>query len=198
MGIVGYGSIGSEVARFLEPFGTHVLATRRHADRGAAEPNVELFYDQLEEVLGASDIVVVAAPLTDETAGMIGADQLRAMRESAWLINIARGRLIDELALRRALEASWIAGAVLDVFTDEPLPPDSPLYDTPNLILTPLSAGRATRWSSASVRLFVENRRRSPTAKRWRTWWTWRPGTRRCRSPSSACQGRARAPCSMP
>ena len=161
MGIIGYGSIGSEVARLLEPFGTPVLATRRHADRGAAEPNVQLFgYDQLDEVLGASDLVVVAAPLTDETAGMIGADQLRAMRENAWLINIARGRLIDELALRRALEASWIAGAVLDVFTDEPLPPDSPLYDTPNLILTPHTSWSSDQVVERSVHLFVENLRR--------------------------------------
>ena len=158
VGIVGYGSIGSEVARLLEPFGTAIVATRRHPDRGAAEPNVTLHgYDQLDEVLGASDIVVVAAPLTDETAGMIGADQLRAMRESGWLINIARGRLIDELALRRALEASWIAGAVLDVFTDEPLPPDSPLYETPNLILTPHTSWSSDQVVDRSVRLFVEN-----------------------------------------
>ena len=72
------------------------------------------------------------------------------MRENAWLINIARGRLIDELALRRALEAGWIGGAVLDVFSEEPLPPDSPLYDTPNLIITPHTVvGVATGWWSA-------------------------------------------------
>ena len=81
--------------------------------------------------------MVVAAPLTDDTAGMIGAAQLQEMPEHAWLINIARGRLLDELALRRALESGWIGGAVLDVFNEEPLPPDSPLYDTPNLIITP-------------------------------------------------------------
>ena len=70
VGIIGYGSIGSEVARLLEPFGTPILATRRHPDRGATEPNVQLFgYDQLDEVLNASDLVLVAAPLTDETAG---------------------------------------------------------------------------------------------------------------------------------
>ena len=116
--------------------------------------------DQLDDLLGASDLVVVAAPLTDETAGMIGADQLRAMRENAWLINIARGRLLDELALRRALEATWIAGAVLDVFTDEPLPPDSPLYDTPNLILTPHTSWSSDQVVERSVHLFVENLRR--------------------------------------
>ena len=91
---------------------------------------------------------------------MIGADQLRAMREGGWLINIARGRLIDELALRRALEAGWIAGAVLDVFTDEPLPPDSALYDTPNLILTPHTSWSSDQVVERSVRLFVENLQR--------------------------------------
>jgi len=161
VGILGYGSIGSEIARLLEPFETQILATRRHADRGAAEPNVRLFgYDQLDEVLSASDIVVVAAPLTDETAGMIGADQLRVMRESAWLINIARGRLTDELALRRALESGWIGGAVLDVFTDEPLPPDSALYDAPHLLLTPHTSWSSDQVVERSVRLFVENLQR--------------------------------------
>ncbi|TMB56154.1 MAG: D-2-hydroxyacid dehydrogenase, partial [Chloroflexi bacterium] len=138
IGIVGFGSIGSEIAQLLAPFGARILATRRHPARGASDlPNVELLgLDQLGELLRASDVVVVAAPLTEETAGMIGAPQLQEMPEHAWLINIARGRLIDELALRRALEAGWIAGAVLDVFNEEPLPPDSPLYTTPNLIIT--------------------------------------------------------------
>jgi phosphoglycerate dehydrogenase-like enzyme len=161
VGIVGYGSIGSEIARLLEPFETTVLATRRHPDRGAAEANVELLgLDQLDELLARSDVVVVAAPLTDETAGMIGAPQLREMREGAWLINIARGRLLDELALRRALEAGWIGGAVLDVFTEEPLPPDSPLYGTPNLVLTPHTSWSSDRVVERSVTLFIENLRR--------------------------------------
>jgi phosphoglycerate dehydrogenase-like enzyme len=91
---------------------------------------------------------------------MIGAPQLREMKESAWLINIARGRLLDELALRRALEAGWIGGAVLDVFTDEPLAPDSPLYGTPNLILTPHTSWSSDQVVERSIRLFVENLRR--------------------------------------
>jgi len=161
VGIVGYGSIGSEVARLLAPFDTRIIATRRHAERGAAEPNVELLgQDQLDELLRRSDVVVVAAPLTEETAGMIGAPQLREMGERAWLINIARGRLIDELALRRALESGWIGGAVLDVFTDEPLSGDSPLYGLPNLILTPHSSWSSDQVVERSVRLFVENLQR--------------------------------------
>jgi phosphoglycerate dehydrogenase-like enzyme len=159
IGIVGFGSIGSDIAHLLAPFDTPILATRRHPARGGGDlPNVELLgLDQLDELLRRSDITVVAAPLTDETAGMIGGAQLQAMPEHAWLINIARGRLIDELALRRALEAGWIAGAVLDVFSEEPLPPDSPLYSTPNLIITPHTSWSSDRVVDRSIDLFVQN-----------------------------------------
>jgi len=162
IGIVGYGDIGKEVARLLEPFGCRVIATRRHPDRGPGEGSrVEMYgLDQLNEVLRQSDIVVVAAPLTDETAGLIGAEQLGEMRETAWLINIARGRLIDELALRRALESGWIGGAVLDVFSEEPLSPESPLYRTPNLIITPHTSWASNRVAERTVDLFVENLKR--------------------------------------
>jgi phosphoglycerate dehydrogenase-like enzyme len=158
-GIVGYGSIGAEIARLLQPFGCRILATRRHPERGA--DGVELYgLEDLREVLRASHIVVVAAPLTDETAGLIGAEQLAEMREDAWLINIARGRLIDELALRRALESGWIGGAVLDVFSEEPLSPDSPLYRTPNVIITPHTSWASDRVIERSVDLFIDNLRR--------------------------------------
>jgi phosphoglycerate dehydrogenase-like enzyme len=162
IGIVGYGSIGAEVARLLEPFGCRIIATRRHPERGVGDaPNVELFgLDHLDDLLRASDILVVAAPLTDETAGLIGAEQLGLMREGAWLVNIARGRLIDEHALRRALEAGWIGGAVLDVFSEEPLSPESPLYRTPNLIITPHTSWASDRVIERTVDLFVDNLRR--------------------------------------
>jgi phosphoglycerate dehydrogenase-like enzyme len=159
VGIVGYGSIGVEVARLLQPFGCRILATRRHPERGAGDAtNVELHgLEELDEVLGASDVVVVAAPLTDETAGLIGAEQLAQMREDAWLINIARGRLIDEIALRRALASGWIGGAVLDVFGEEPLASDSPLYDTPNVVITPHTSWASDRVAERTVDLFIEN-----------------------------------------
>jgi phosphoglycerate dehydrogenase-like enzyme len=162
VGIVGYGSIGSEIARLLAPFDVSIIATRRRPERGAGDqPNVELLgLDQLDDLLRRSDIVVVAAPLTEETAGMIGAEQLQEMRETAWLINIARGRLLDEMALRRALESGWIAGAVLDVFNEEPLPPDSPLYATPNAIITPHTSWSSDRVVDRSLELFVDNLRR--------------------------------------
>ena len=162
VGIVGYGSIGAEIAHLLEPFRTQVLATRRRQELGSGDaPNVQLFGDdQLDELLGQSDAVVLAAPLTEQTAGMIGAPQLQAMRESGWLINIARGRLIDEAALRRALESGWIAGAVLDVFNDEPLPPDSPLYGIPNLVITPHTSWSSDQVTERGIVLFTENLRR--------------------------------------
>lgn len=161
IGIVGYGSIGVEIAQLLQPFGCRIVATRRHPERGTADaPNVELFgLGDLAEVLRESDIVVVAAPLTDETAGLIGAEQLADMREDAWLINIARGRLIDEIALRRALGSGSIGGAVLDVFGEEPLPPDSPLYDTPNLVITPHTSWASEKVAERTVDLFTDNLR---------------------------------------
>lgn len=161
IGIIGYGSIGVELAALLEPFGTQIVATRRHSERGVGEAtNVTLYgLDQLDEVLSQSDVVVVAAPLTDETAGMIGAEQLALMREDAWLINIARGRLIDEIALRRALTSGWIGGAVLDVFSEEPLTADSPLYDTPNLVITPHTSWASDRVAERTVELFIDNLR---------------------------------------
>jgi phosphoglycerate dehydrogenase-like enzyme len=162
VGIVGYGSIGHEIARLVEPFGCRIVATRRHAERGSGGvPNVEIRgLDDLHEVLRQSDIVVVAAPLTEDTAGLIGAEELGQMREDAWLINIARGRLIDEIALRRALENGWIGGAVLDVFSEEPLSAESPLYRTPNLLITPHSSWASDRVIERSLDLFVDNLRR--------------------------------------
>jgi phosphoglycerate dehydrogenase-like enzyme len=162
VGILGYGSIGSELATLLKPFGSRVLATRRRPERGAGDAtNVELFgYERMDEVLRQADVVVLTAPLTEETAGMIGAEQLEEMRETAWLINIARGRLVDELALRRALESGSIGGAVLDVFNEEPLPEDSPLYGTPNLVITPHTSWSSDRVADRGLDLFVENLRR--------------------------------------
>ena len=159
VGIVGYGSIGAEVARLLAPFGTRVVATRRHPELGSGElSNVEVWgVGRLPDLLKTADVVVIAAPLTDSTAGLIGAAELQAMPGHAWLINIARGRLVDELALRRALAAGWIGGAVLDVFDEEPLPADSPLYDTPNLVITPHTSWSSDRVLERSVDLFVAN-----------------------------------------
>jgi phosphoglycerate dehydrogenase-like enzyme len=159
VGIVGYGSIGAEIARLLAPFGTRIVATRRHPELGSGElSNVEVWgVERLHDLLKIADVVVIAAPLTDTTAGLIGAAELQEMPGHAWLINIARGRLVDELALRRALAAGWIGGAVLDVFDEEPLPADSPLYDTPNLVITPHTSWSSDRVLERSIDLFVAN-----------------------------------------
>ncbi|MFN2483334.1 MAG: D-2-hydroxyacid dehydrogenase [Candidatus Limnocylindria bacterium] len=162
VGIVGYGSIGQEVARLLEPFGPTIVATRQHADRGGGRvPGVRLLpAESLEELLGVSDVVVLSVPLTPQTDSLIGVRAFQLMKDGAHLINISRGRLVDEAALRRALESGWIAGAILDVFREEPLPPGSPLYDAPNLIITPHTSWWSGRVLGRSVDLFIENLRR--------------------------------------
>jgi phosphoglycerate dehydrogenase-like enzyme len=114
----------------------------------------------LPELLGESDFVVLAAPLTPETQNMIDADALAAMKPSAWLINVARGALVDDRALLNALRDGQIGGAVLDTFRDEPLPPTSPFYDLPNVIVTPHTSWSSGRVLDRSVELFCENLRR--------------------------------------
>ena len=162
IGIVGYGSIGIECARLLAPFGPRLIATRRHPERGAGDvADVEVLPEtQVDELLGRADVVIIAAPLTAETRGMIGAAQLKAMDGGSWLINVSRGQLVDEAALRQALERGWIGGAVLDVFQEEPLPQDSPLYTTPHLTITPHTSWASDRVVERSVALFAENLRR--------------------------------------
>ena len=113
--------------------------------------------DGLPELLAESDFVVLAAPLTPETEGMINDETLAQVKPGAWIINVARGRLIDERALTRALRDGRIGGAVLDTFAEEPLPPDSPFYDLPNVIVTPHTAWSTGRVLDRSVVLFCDN-----------------------------------------
>jgi len=114
----------------------------------------------LPQLLAESDFVVLAAPLTPETEDMIDAQALAAMKPSAWLINVARGRLIDERALINVLRDGRIGGAVLDTFRDEPLPATSPFYDLPNVIVTPHTSWSSGRVLDRSVELFCDNLRR--------------------------------------
>ncbi len=174
VGIVGLGSIGRAVGALATAFGCRVIATRRRADAGSApvtpDPEAgslgELMLDRvlgpegLTELLGESDFVVLAAPLTPETERMISAEALAAMKPGSWLINVARGRLVDERALLRALRDGPIGGAVLDTFTDEPLQPSSPFYDLPNVIVTPHTSWSSGRVLDRSVGLFCDNLRR--------------------------------------
>jgi D-3-phosphoglycerate dehydrogenase len=152
LGVVGAGRIGSEVAARARAFGMEVavhdpyLAPERAADLG-----VELL--ELDELLARSDVVTLHAPLTDETEGMIDAEELARMKESAILVNAARGGLVDEEALARALADGELGAAGLDVYGQEPLPEDSPLRDAPNLVMTP-HLGAAT--DEAKVEVAVE------------------------------------------
>jgi phosphoglycerate dehydrogenase-like enzyme len=116
--------------------------------------------DGLPDLLAESDFVVLAAPLTPETEGMINDETLALTKPGAWVINVARGRLIDERALLRALREGRIGGAVLDTFAEEPLPPDSPFYDLPNVIVTPHTSWSSGRVLDRSVVLFCDNLRR--------------------------------------
>jgi glyoxylate reductase len=141
VGIVGGGRIGTAVARRLEGFGCDVLV----AGRGGATP--------LQDVLQRSDFVSLHVPLNPGTRGLVGEAELRAMKETAYLVNTARGPIVDQAALRRALREGWIAGAALDVTDPEPLPPDDPLLDAPNLLVIPHlgSATHATREAMADL-----------------------------------------------
>jgi phosphoglycerate dehydrogenase-like enzyme len=162
IGIVGMGYIGGEVARLGKAFGCRVLGMRRSfGSRGPdavadeAVPPSDLHY-----LLSESDFVVIAAPLTAETQGMIGEAQLKQMKRSAYLINIARGPLVDEAALIAALRDGTIAGAGLDVFEQEPLPPESGLWDLENVVLSPHISGGTEIYNKRATGIFCDNLRR--------------------------------------
>ncbi len=182
IGIVGYGSLGRSVASLASAFGARVIGMRRRPDTresgsaggearpahdpGSDEGDVFPFAprldrlvgpDGLHELLAESDIVVLAAPLTPETEGMIDEAAIAAMKRNAWLINVARGRLIDDTALIRALRENRIGGAALDAFRDEPLPQASPYWSLANVILTPHTAWSSARVLDRSIDLFCDN-----------------------------------------
>ena len=162
LAVIGLGHIGRRVAQLGRAFGMQVLATRRSVSESENDPDVNQLYPikRLQDVLRESDYVVLTVPLTPETNGLIGEAELRAMRKNAYLVNVARGRVINEAALIRALQERWIAGAGLDVATEEPLPADSPLFALPNVILTPHISGDSVRYDERLTRLFAENLRR--------------------------------------
>ena len=176
LGIIGYGSIGRHVARIAKHgFGMRVLALSRsgHAnarDLGYCEPGVgdpdgtlpDAWFAsaQLLDLLAQSDFVLVATPLTDVTRNLIGEKELRAMKPTAFIVNIARGGIIDEHALIRALKENWIAGAGLDVFEKEPLPADSELWKLENAIIAPHISSATPHYDERVTDLFCENLRR--------------------------------------
>jgi glyoxylate/hydroxypyruvate reductase A len=140
LGVLGLGSVGRTIARVGRAFSMQVLGLNRS---GRRVPEVDRVYRRtgLRDMLRLADYAVLALPLTPETRGLVGEAELRAMRPSAWLVNVGRGALVQEDALLRALRERWIAGAVLDVFVEEPLPPEHPLWEMPNVVVTPHISG---------------------------------------------------------
>jgi len=170
LGIVGLGSIGRRIAQVGHAFGMRVLGVRRSfagSDSAIQDPDLDQGYppERLHELLAQSDYLVLAVPLTAETEKLIGEAELRAMKSTAYLINIARGHVIDEAALVKALREGWIAGAGLDVAEVEPLPSNSPLYGMPNVILTPHIAGVSVHYEKRLAELFAANLRRYRTGE---------------------------------
>jgi phosphoglycerate dehydrogenase-like enzyme len=158
-GIVGLGHIGSQVARLAKAFGMHVIGCRR--SRRAVRYVDEIVPPEgLPALLAASDFVVLAVPLSPATERLIGKAELAAMRSDSWLINISRGLVVDEAALIDALERRTIAGACLDVFEHEPLPPESSLWSLSNAIVTPHNSGRSPRNVERATVIFLDNLQR--------------------------------------
>jgi phosphoglycerate dehydrogenase-like enzyme len=145
--VVGLGEIGREVARLAEAFGMRVLSTRRNEG-------------ELDELLPRADSVVITLPLTTETRGLIDRRRIGLLKPGAILVNLGRGPVLDEDALIDALRSGRVRGAAVDVFATEPLPPDSPLWELDNVILSPHTAAQSIRENERIVELFADNLRR--------------------------------------
>lgn len=157
--IAGAGGIGRAVATMLTRAGAHVTSLGRD---GRADPGLGRVapVSELGSLLPAADFVILVLPLTKDTHRLIGAGELARMRPGAWLINLGRGAIVDEPALISALRRGTIGGAALDVFSDEPLPGDSPLWALPNVIVSPHMSGDFRGWEAALVDLFLRQLRR--------------------------------------
>lgn len=171
IGIIGYGSIGRQVACLLKEFGATVLATKHDAMKpahdgyspdGMGDPQGDLVHrlypaQALKSMLKDCDFVVVTVPLTDETRGLVNAQVLAACKPNAYLVDVSRGGIVDHAALIKALNEHKLAGAALDVFPEEPLPKKSPLWEMPNVIITPHIAGISAHYDERAMTLFAEN-----------------------------------------
>jgi phosphoglycerate dehydrogenase-like enzyme len=174
VGIVGYGSIGRQIARLLHAFGATILATKRdvmhpedegYSPKGLGDPSGEfvrrLYPPQaLVSMIKECDFVVITIPLTPETENLIGEREIAALKATACLVDVSRGGILNQEALITALRERRIGGAALDVFPEEPLPPDSPLWNFPNVIISPHISGNTPRYDERAVELFSENLRR--------------------------------------
>ena len=171
VGIIGYGSIGRQLARLLQPHNVTILAAKRNAMQpkdtgytidGMGDPEGEFFtrlypIEARCSMLKECDFVVIAVPLTTETKGLIGLEELQSMKKGSFLIDVSRGGVVDHEHLLSVLKEEHLAGTALDVFPEEPLPSDNPLWKMPNVIISPHMAGIGPNYNSRSVQLFIEN-----------------------------------------
>jgi phosphoglycerate dehydrogenase-like enzyme len=183
--VIGYGRIGRQIARLAQAFGMSVVGVTR-SGRAADTADAERHFDfplapldgpadpagvevvdgsRLHEVLGRADFVAVVVPLTEQSRNLVDRAAIAALKPGAVLINAARGGVVDEDALRDALRSGALSGALLDVFADEPLPPDSPWWDVPEVFITPHVAGLAPRYAEQVLSIVAENLRRFTTGQ---------------------------------
>ena len=160
LGIVGLGTIGDRLATFGKAFGMRVIGTKGNPATYQGVADEVLPAERMDELLDVADFVVLCCPLKPETTNLIGAAELKRMRRSAYVINVARGPVVVESELITALRTGEIAGAALDVAISEPLGPDSPLWDMPNVLLTPHTGGETSLYEKRLVDIIVENVRR--------------------------------------
>lgn len=160
VGLIGLGAIGRAVTKSAKALGMRVIASREHPEKGSDGADEIFGLAQIDETFRKSDYVVLAAPVTDNTKAIANAERLALMKSDAFLINVGRGQLVDEPALISALRDRKIAGAALDVFPKEPLAADSPLWDVPNLLITPHTAALTDKQWERHYALFADNLRR--------------------------------------
>lgn len=171
VGIVGYGSVGRQVARLLQPFGVTVLVAKHNAKQthdsgympdGLGDPQGDFArriypFQALTSMLHECHFAIVTTPLTPQTRGLVSAQALNALKPGAYLVDISRGGVVDHAGLLDALKNGKLAGAALDVFPEEPLPASSPLWQMPNVIITPHISGHSSQYDERAVTLFSEN-----------------------------------------
>ncbi len=165
MTIVGMGGIGRPLAKLAKSIGMRVVGVREHPERGSEEADDICGFGELTRALHEADFVVLAVPVTPKTHHLMNAQRLEQLRPDAYLINVGRGVLIDEGALVQALRAKSFAGAALDVTTEEPLPPESPLWQMENVLITPHIAGLTERMWERHYVHYRENLRRYLTGE---------------------------------
>jgi phosphoglycerate dehydrogenase-like enzyme len=158
--VVGLGSIGRPLVKSAKAIGMRVIAVREHPEKGNEGADAVLAPALIDEVFRQADYIVLAAPVTADTKAIANAERLALMKCDACLINVGRGPLVDEAALVSVLREKKIGGAALDVFPEEPLPADSPLWDIPNLLITPHTAALTDKLWERHYALFSENLRR--------------------------------------